>query len=152
MKIELTKKELIVLLGNKCLACNTRGNLTLDRIIPGKLGGEYVSGNMQVLCRPCNSVKGGSEINFITGQVPQWFSDRLNAQCPTCKFRAYGFNPTQRLRYCRLCGTRWEQVWGAIEKQVLRVPEDWKARLKASKQKQRINAKKYYENRKGIRA
>ena len=44
--------------GKVCKPCGSTTNLTLDHIIPVAKGGEDSPGNMQVLCRSCNSKKG----------------------------------------------------------------------------------------------
>lgn len=44
--------------GFACLHCGARDNLTLDHIHPWSLGGSDEPGNLQTLCRPCNSRKG----------------------------------------------------------------------------------------------
>lgn len=41
-----------------CRACGTANNLSLDHIIPYSRGGKDTVGNLQALCRPCNSRKG----------------------------------------------------------------------------------------------
>lgn len=45
--------------GNKCRRCPTTENLTLDHIRPVSAGGFTTAANLQVLCQPCNSRKGG---------------------------------------------------------------------------------------------
>ena len=42
-----------------CEICRVRSDLTVDHILPRKLGGPDVPGNWRCLCRRCNSVKGG---------------------------------------------------------------------------------------------
>jgi len=44
--------------GKICKPCGATKKLTLDHIIPVARGGEDTLGNMQVLCRSCNSKKG----------------------------------------------------------------------------------------------
>lgn len=44
--------------GNRCLACGTSDDLTLDHKHPYSLGGSDDESNLQTLCRPCNSKKG----------------------------------------------------------------------------------------------
>lgn len=36
------------------------GTLTVDRIIPGCLGGRYVQGNIRPACMTCNSIEGSA--------------------------------------------------------------------------------------------
>lgn len=44
--------------GHKCLHCGATETLSLDHIHPYSLGGSDDPGNLQTLCRPCNSSKG----------------------------------------------------------------------------------------------
>jgi len=44
--------------GMKCLKCGSTENITIDHIIPVKLGGENTFDNIQPLCASCNSSKG----------------------------------------------------------------------------------------------
>lgn len=44
--------------GFRCRRCSTTSNLSIDHIIPVLAGGDDGDGNLQVLCRPCNSRKG----------------------------------------------------------------------------------------------
>lgn len=34
------------------------GTVTVDRIVPGALGGRYVQGNIRPACQSCNSIEG----------------------------------------------------------------------------------------------
>ena len=46
-----------------CFHCGeilTEGTVTLDRIIPGKLGGTYIEGNLRPACITCNSIEGSA--------------------------------------------------------------------------------------------
>ena len=56
------KKELHEEQRGRCADPFHRGGkprkLQLDRIIPGKHGGEYLPGNVQLLCPTCNQKKG----------------------------------------------------------------------------------------------
>jgi hypothetical protein len=45
--------------GKVCKSCNSTENLSLDHIIPVSTGGEDELENLQVLCKSCNSSKGG---------------------------------------------------------------------------------------------
>jgi 5-methylcytosine-specific restriction endonuclease McrA len=42
-----------------CQACGTEQMLTVDHIVPRRLGGDDNMDNLQVLCSGCNSSKGG---------------------------------------------------------------------------------------------
>jgi len=44
--------------GHYCRACGSTADLTIDHIVPEKLGGTLDPSNLQVLCRTCNSRKG----------------------------------------------------------------------------------------------
>jgi 5-methylcytosine-specific restriction endonuclease McrA len=43
-----------------CQMCGTEERLSVDHIIPRKLGGDDNLSNLQVLCVSCNSSKGGT--------------------------------------------------------------------------------------------
>ncbi len=43
----------------RCVQCNDHRDLCIDHIHPVCLGGGNDAGNLQVLCRSCNSIKGG---------------------------------------------------------------------------------------------
>ena len=43
---------------NYCFRCYSFENLQIDHIVPVSLGGESTKGNVQVLCRACNTSKG----------------------------------------------------------------------------------------------
>ncbi len=47
--------------GNSCNHCGSTEDLTIDHIKPVALGGDDSLGNLQTLCRSCNSKKGISE-------------------------------------------------------------------------------------------
>jgi 5-methylcytosine-specific restriction endonuclease McrA len=53
---------------NKCLACNCKGTkenpLSMDHVIPLSRGGRNDAGNIQVLCKSCNSSKGLNIIDY----------------------------------------------------------------------------------------
>lgn len=44
--------------GHRCVACSTTTDLTLDHSVPFSLGGSDDPGNLQTMCRSCNSKKG----------------------------------------------------------------------------------------------
>ena len=47
--------------GGECNYCGSRDDLCLDHIRPSSLGGENAADNYQILCRSCNSRKGGRD-------------------------------------------------------------------------------------------
>jgi hypothetical protein len=44
----------------RCGKALTDSTITVDRILPGVLGGRYVRGNIRPACGPCNSETGGA--------------------------------------------------------------------------------------------
>lgn len=50
--------------GRRCLCCGIRTVLTRDHIIPVALGGTNDIGNIQPLCRACNSAKGTKTTDY----------------------------------------------------------------------------------------
>lgn len=44
--------------GYRCVQCGATEDLTMDHIHPQSLGGPHTEGNLQTLCRSCNSSKG----------------------------------------------------------------------------------------------
>jgi len=58
-----------------CFYCGTGlrdGTLTVDRIIPGHLGGAYVYGNIRPACLHCNSIE-GSKMRDLVKQGVDFF-------------------------------------------------------------------------------
>lgn len=53
--------------GNKCLACGTTENISMDHIVPIALGGTHSADNVQPLCRSCNSKK---HLNVVDYRIP----------------------------------------------------------------------------------
>lgn len=47
-----------------CLVCGADTNLALDHIVPIISGGQNAASNIQVLCKPCNSIKGTNTIDY----------------------------------------------------------------------------------------
>ena len=45
------------------------GNATLDRIIPGDKGGEYVNDNIAVICNICNTMKGSKTVQDVYNNI-----------------------------------------------------------------------------------
>jgi len=54
---EVSKKELHKLMNSPCVACGSTGRITIDHIIPIARGGAHSIGNLQPLCKSCNSSK-----------------------------------------------------------------------------------------------
>jgi 5-methylcytosine-specific restriction endonuclease McrA len=50
--------EINALYSRPCYNCGTKENLSIDHNIPLSRGGRHSIGNLQTLCRPCNSSKG----------------------------------------------------------------------------------------------
>lgn len=50
--------------GNCCLKCRANENLSIDHIIPIKLGGMDRLSNFQTLCKSCNSKKSGTYADY----------------------------------------------------------------------------------------
>ena len=51
-----------------CPGCGDRtrfDNMEMDRLIPGSAGGEYIVGNVQLLCVACNRVKGNRDMEYL---------------------------------------------------------------------------------------
>ncbi|HEY5184373.1 MAG TPA: HNH endonuclease [Actinomycetes bacterium] len=46
--------------GGACAQCGSNVELQLDHVIPVSLGGSNDEGNLQILCGPCNRLKGAS--------------------------------------------------------------------------------------------
>lgn len=66
---EFTAAEFLALCeqyGNRCLRCGAEGNLTADHVIPIVRGGSNEIGNIQPLCRPCNSAKSTRTTDYRT--------------------------------------------------------------------------------------
>ena len=50
-------KEMIAIYNSPCAFCNSRENITIDHIIPISRNGRHSVGNLQPLCKSCNSSK-----------------------------------------------------------------------------------------------
>ena len=49
---------------SRCLCCGAVGDLTRDHVVPLVKGGSNDIGNIQPLCRPCNSRKGTKTVDY----------------------------------------------------------------------------------------
>ena len=54
---EVSKKEIHNLMNSPCVACGSTERITIDHIIPIARGGAHSIGNLQPLCKSCNSSK-----------------------------------------------------------------------------------------------
>ena len=52
-------RQLVINRDGCCQRCGTEDNLSVDHIVPRKLGGNDSLDNLEVLCASCNSSKGG---------------------------------------------------------------------------------------------
>ncbi len=58
-------QDLCSFYGNQCLCCGRKEiKLTLDHVVPLKLGGKNIISNVQPLCLSCNSRKGARYIDY----------------------------------------------------------------------------------------
>ena len=56
-KFIITPREVKRLYSQPCSACGSNENITLDHIVPLSRGGRHSVGNLQPLCKSCNSSK-----------------------------------------------------------------------------------------------
>jgi 5-methylcytosine-specific restriction endonuclease McrA len=61
-------RQLVINRDGCCQRCGTEDNLSVDHIVPRKLGGDDSLSNLEVLCASCNSSKGG---RFFDGHKTQ---------------------------------------------------------------------------------
>lgn len=57
-------REFIIKRDKKCLRCGRLDKLTIDHIIPISKGGQNKIGNLQTLCKGCNSIKRDTYIDY----------------------------------------------------------------------------------------
>lgn len=57
-KVVLTKRNIMIRDGFKCVYCSDHRNLTLDHLIPKSRGGKNDWFNLVTCCDPCNKKKG----------------------------------------------------------------------------------------------
>ncbi len=57
-KIVLTRHNIMKRDGNQCLYCGSRGNLTIDHVMPRSRGGRDAWENLATACNECNVRKG----------------------------------------------------------------------------------------------
>jgi hypothetical protein len=66
-------RELIIARDGICQLCGEKpGEPSIDRIIPGSMGGKYVEDNCQLACRPCNVRKGSQLVEKF---AYAWWAD-----------------------------------------------------------------------------
>jgi len=58
--VMLTRQNLFKRDGNECLYCGSRGDLTLDHVMPKSRGGTTTWSNLVTACKRCNSIKGSN--------------------------------------------------------------------------------------------
>jgi 5-methylcytosine-specific restriction endonuclease McrA len=61
-EFQILAKETNRLLSSPCANCGSKEDITLDHIIPISRGGRHSIGNLQALCRTCNSSKNAKTI------------------------------------------------------------------------------------------
>lgn len=60
MRVSLTKREILRRDEHTCQYCGRRMNvLTIDHVVPRRLGGKHIWTNVVAACSPCNRRKGG---------------------------------------------------------------------------------------------
>lgn len=50
--------------GRQCLVCGATEDLTVDHVVPLSEGGNNAIVNLQILCKPCNSRKHTSTVDY----------------------------------------------------------------------------------------
>lgn len=54
----VTEKDIAKIRSSSCLNCGTSDSISIDHVVPLARGGKHSVGNLQPLCKPCNSSKG----------------------------------------------------------------------------------------------
>lgn len=67
----------------RCKAPLTWATLTVDRILPGCLGGTYVRGNIRPACMACNIIT-GNEARETKRRITNWTAPRHRRGCRHC--------------------------------------------------------------------
>lgn len=62
-----TRDEVFRIYGKKCLCCNSTEKITIDHVVPVFLGGADNIGNLQPLCKSCNSKKSSTIKDYRHG-------------------------------------------------------------------------------------
>lgn len=70
-------KFILNLTDHKCIACNSGDNITVDHVLPMKMGGPNLIGNIQPLCLYCNLKKGKRHVDFRTEE----FNNKVKENC-----------------------------------------------------------------------
>ena len=60
---KITQKYLLKLYSSLCYVCGSDSHIEADHIIPISRGGTHSEGNLQPLCRSCNSSKGAKTMS-----------------------------------------------------------------------------------------
>ncbi len=97
---DITRKDMERLLRGPCAACGSTDTITLDHVVPIVRGGRHSVGNLQPLCKPCNSSKGARlQIEWVVG------ADEVRSleprRCPACREQFTPLRIHQRL--CTAC-------------------------------------------------
>ena len=93
---DITRKDMERILRGPCAACGSNDTITLDHVVPISRGGRHSVGNLQPLCRPCNSSKGARlQIEWVIGaNEVRTLEPR---RCPACREQFTPLRIHQRL-------------------------------------------------------
>lgn len=82
-KVKLTKREIFRRDGYTCQYCGTRsGRLTLDHVVPRRVGGQHTWDNLVTACASCNLRKGGR----LPNQANLQLHNRPSEPRPTAEY------------------------------------------------------------------